>query len=394
MMAEKHNQQNFPYITPDFKGEGEGWKNKNKILMVISYPDIRLKKELESFKRNGYDVSLIIWERSWPFPLDQGVNEVKSLKLDTPLGNKTNLFYFPLWWSFLLFWMLKMDWDVVHSVNFDTFFLSVVVAKMKGKHIVYDIYDFYGDMMHKILRPTISALDRFIMKFADAIVIADDSRISQVDKDLKTKMVTINNTPEDDLFSAADNWQGDAGKFKIFLGGKIVEERGTHRIISIIKDIEDVQLIIKGFCSPNKYKMELTTMAQGMEDVYLELDGVPYNKIVQSTLEADLTIALYDPNIPNNKYASPNKLFEAMASGIPIIVNDNTPMADMVREEDCGLVIPFNNDNSLKEAILRIRDDVGLRQRLGKNGRKAFQERYNWDIMENRLINIYKQFEE
>ena len=180
--------------------------------------------------------------------------------------------------------------------------------------------------------------------------------------------------------------------FKIFLGGKINEERGTDWIISAIKDMSDVQLIVKGFCSEVKYKNRLLALIDDMKNVNMDLNGVPYEVITQNMLKADLTIALYDPSIPNNKYASPNKLFEAMASGIPIIVNDNTPMANIVKEENCGLIVPFENSNALREAILRIKNNQTLKQELGDNGQIAYNNKYNWTIMEQRLMSTYDQF--
>ena len=103
---------------------------------------------MESLKKNGYSISLIIWKRSWPFPVDDDI-EVKSLNLDVPVGNMKTLFYFPIWWTFLLFWILKMKWDIIHTVNFDTYLFSMIIAKIKRKPIIYDIFDFYGDMMNR-----------------------------------------------------------------------------------------------------------------------------------------------------------------------------------------------------------------------------------------------------
>ncbi|MGZ7160662.1 MAG: glycosyltransferase, partial [Methanobacterium sp.] len=202
-------------------------------------------------------------------------------------------------------------------------------------------------------------------------------------------IVTVNNTPEEGLFKKKNKIKDDNKKFTIFLGGKITEQRSTELIISAIKDMEDVQLIIKGFCAEEDYIANLLEMTADMENVDMCLDGVPYEEITKNTLNADLTIALYDPNIPNNKYASPNKLFEAMASEIPIIVNENTSMADIVKKENCGIIIPFKNEKALKSAISSLKEDQKLRKKLGYNGRKAFENKYNWTIMEERLINIY-----
>ena len=141
-----------------------------------------------------------------------------------------------------------------------------------------------------------------------------------------------------------------------------------------------------------KYKNRLLALINDMKNVNMDLNGVPYEVITQNMLKADLTIALYDPSIPNNKYASPNKLFESMASGIPIIVNDNTPMANIVKEENCGLIVPFENSNALREAILRIKNNQSLKQKLGDNGQIAYNNKYNWTIMEQRLMSTYDQF--
>jgi glycosyltransferase involved in cell wall biosynthesis len=80
-----------------------------------------------------------------------------------------------------------------------------------------------------------------------------------------------------------------------------------------------------------------------------------------------------------------------MASKIPIIVNENTSMADIVRKEKCGIVIPYGNEEALIWAVSRLKNDLSLQKRLGDNGRKAYENKYNWTIMENRLNSIYCQ---
>jgi glycosyltransferase involved in cell wall biosynthesis len=75
----------------------------------------------------------------------------------------------------------------------------------------------------------------------------------------------------------------------------------------------------------------------------------------------------------------------------PIIVNKETTMADLVEEENCGVVVPYFDIDALKAALNRLRNDPSLGVRLGKNGRLAFENKYNWQVMENRLINLYNE---
>jgi len=122
------------------------------------------------------------------------------------------------------------------------------------------------------------------------------------------------------------------------------------------------------------------------------LSWLPYDEVIRYTRNADILFALYNPNIPNNRYASPNKLFEAMMCSKPIIVSDGSSMADIVRKENCGLVVPYGNVEAIKHAILTLKDNPELCTQLGRNGRGAYEEKYSWKIMEERLLAAYSQF--
>lgn len=362
---------------------------KSRILMVISYPDTRLRKEMDTLLKEGYEVKLIIWERGWPFTCDIKV-DMRGLGLNAPIGSISSLLYFPIWFLYLVFWLFRTEWDIVHSVNFDTYLFALIVAKIKNKPIVYDIYDFYGDMMPSLLRNIIVKLDKHLLPFSDVLILADETRVEQIGGNIHKNVFIINNSPSEVNFDK-NNYNDDNKTFKVFIGGKILKERCLDVIISAIGKIDGVKLIIRGHCDETDYKQQIIQLSQKFDNMDLYLDGVPYEEIVKGTLNADLTIALYDPSIPNNKYASPNKLFEAMASKIPIIVNENTSMAEIVRKEKCGMVIPYRNEEALIWAISRLKNDLNLQKRLGDNGRRAYENKYNWKIMENRLNSIYCQ---
>jgi glycosyltransferase involved in cell wall biosynthesis len=119
------------------------------------------------------------------------------------------------------------------------------------------------------------------------------------------------------------------------------------------------------------------------------LGRIPYNEVIERTMKADLLFAFYDPAVPNNRYASPNKLFEAMMCGKPILVSEGTAMADIVRQEKCGIVVPYKDLQAIKKAIISLQHNPGLALSLGNNGRKAYELRYNWKIMESRLLDLY-----
>ena len=90
-------------------------------------------------------------------------------------------------------------------------------------------------------------------------------------------------------------------------------------------------------------------------------------------------------------FASPNKLFEAMMYEKPILVSKGTTMTDIVEKENCGLAVHCNSVDEIRKAIIRLKDDPDLCRQLGANARRAYEERYNWVIMEQRLLAIYRE---
>ena len=79
-----------------------------------------------------------------------------------------------------------------------------------------------------------------------------------------------------------------------------------------------------------------------------------------------------------------------MMCGKPILVSDETTMAEIVRKEDCGIVVPYGDVDATKRAILTLKNDPALCRRLGENGRRAYETKYSWKIMEERLLKIYR----
>ena len=148
-----------------------------------------------------------------------------------------------------------------------------------------------------------------------------------------------------------------------------------------IRDLNGVKLIIAG----SNYDPELLDRITNSASV--EYVGLLRPKeALALEARADVMIILYDPRVPINNFAMPNKLFEAMMFGVPVITN---VAPEVVNEERCGIMVNYNDIGQIREAIVRLRDNKGLRRELGENGRKAFLREYNWTRMEYELDKAY-----
>jgi len=87
--------------------------------------------------------------------------------------------------------------------------------------------------------------------------------------------------------------------------------------------------------------------------------------------------------------ALPVKMFEYMAAGIPVIASDFPLWRDIIKSNDCGLLVDPLDPAAIAQAIDYLVNNPDEAQRMGANGRKAVNERYNWAIEEQKLFAFY-----
>lgn len=364
-----------------------------KVAMIRAHPvdpDVRIEKEAKALSKAGFEVTVLAWGRYGKNSLreeNRSGYTIRRFQFRAPWGVRV-VFFLPFWWAFELVWLLRNKWDVVHSADFDTLLPALIAAKIKNKPIIYDIFDFYADQvpLPGVFRKLVAGLDRYLMHFVDAVIVVDPSRLKQVGREHDTSTTIIYNSPSDDLKVGVPLKKGDDNLFKIFYAGVLSQDRDFKSLIDASADFDDVMIEIAGY---GFYEEEMEELSKKNARITY-LGPITYDTVIEKTLQANLLFALYDPGVPNNRYASPNKLFEAMMCGKPILVSDGTAMAELVRKENCGLVVPYGDVFAIKHAILALKNDPALCKRLGENGRRAYETKYSWDIMEERLLEVYR----
>jgi len=223
------------------------------------------------------------------------------------------------------------------------------------------------------------------MQFANAVIIVDDSRVKQIEGAKYNQLVVIYNSPHITL-------QVDENRKKTGLTvgyvGLLQKERGIFEMIEVIKDHPEWKMVIGGNGGEEE---EVRFMVREISNVKF-VGQVPYKETISIYSNSDVMFATYDPSIPNHKYSSANKLFEAMMLGIPIIVARGTGMDEVVRRYDLGFVVEYGNKKQLEDALANIASwDEQKRREFSERARRVYQENFSWDIMEKRLIDLYEK---
>jgi glycosyltransferase involved in cell wall biosynthesis len=366
-----------------------------KVTLVRSRAiDPNVRKFAKALSQNDFDVCVLIWDRQSTLGSEKEDGyTVYKFSLKSPYDRFIVLFSLPLWWVYEFFFLLKDDSMIIHSFDLDTLIPAVLVKMIRRVKLCYTIYDFYADNLPAFgvspaIQKLVSSIEKFGIRFTEVLFLVDESRFEQVKGAKIKRVVYVYNSPPDSFRGKPVQEPRKTGKTTIFYAGLTHWSRGLEYMIKAVRGLDDIKLVIAGKAQDET--VFKTRYVDPSPRSIQYIGQISYEQVIKKTMEADILFAFYDPRIPNSKYASPNKLFEAMMCGKPIIVSDGGTMANIVKKLNCGLVVPYGDISAIRKAIVRLKNDPRLRRELGENGRKAYEEEYSWNIMENRLIDAYR----
>jgi glycosyltransferase involved in cell wall biosynthesis len=370
---------------------------KKKIVMIRSNPvdpDSRVEKEANSLVKNGYDVQLLVWDRT-----QNGVyDDIKSLANSeikrTRLGSKAtygegfkNLKSFVLFQYRIVKWILnhRHDIDCVHACDFDTAFASAVVCKILGIPYVFDIFDYIGTNPRNFIESIVNVFEHWIINHANGTIICTEQRKEQIKGSHPKRLAVIHNSPER-ITMGNIKIKSSSNKIKIVYVGILQDFRMILELAEIVKESPQLELHIGGF---GKLEEKLQYLDKTTPNIFF-YGKLSYPDTLALESQADIMTALYDPSIGNHYYAAPNKFYEALFLGKPLIMVKNTGMSQVVEQNNIGVLIDYDK-NALIEGISKIvekkEDWGGISERM----KNIYEKEYSWKKMEEHLISFYSK---
>lgn len=357
--------------------------------------DSRVQKEIQALADAGYSVLGVGWDRE---KSESAVYYFNYANKNIPIyeipiysefgkGFKKNLL--PLIkFQFSLFFTLvkhKNEIDIVHACDFDTSLTSYVFCKLYRKKLVYDIFDYYVDAFSvpKSLVKLIKKIDDSIINKSDAVIICTDERREQIYGTVPKKLYVVQNSPEQESFvgleQSAKNSRVRIGYFGILNHGRLIKE-----LVDIVSENENLELYIGGFGLLEEY------IKSNQSDRVVFWGKIPYSDVLRLESCCDILTALYDPKIPNHKYAAPNKFYESIMLGKPVIMCVNTGMSDVVKSYDIGYVIDRFDKGSLLEGIFSLIAKKDQWNGMAIKQRDLYKKYYSWDASKKQLLQLYE----
>lgn len=354
--------------------------------------ETRATKIIKTLTENHYDTHLLWWNRGLTNQRSErgeaGTQfSETSFNFNSPMGLKS-LIFLPFWWMFIFFNLLTKEWDIVHAIQIISLPPAVVAGKIKRKPVVYDMLDTYEDSIFLPLsiRNFCVAIDKLFMRFADAVVLADEEQIQEVNGIPNDNVEVIYDSPE--TYGEIHKQNTTNNIFTLFYAGNL--QSGKHlnldKMFDAVARLDEIKVVTAGYGDLVRY---IRDIEEKMPKKVEYIGEISHADVLQQSADADLLFMLRDPVLPVNKYICGSKVLEAMMCGTPILVNEGSSTASIVRKANCGYVVNAESVEEIIEVISELKESRDICTKLGCNGRDAYIKYYSWDIMGNRVLKLY-----
>jgi len=375
--------------------------NQKRVLMLLTNafnPDPRVHQEARALVANGYEVTILCWDRDCKFPPQEVIDGIRIERVYVHSTHGRGSTQVPF---LLLFWLKAYarasvkEFNIVHCHDFDTLPLGYLLSKRKKSKLVYDAHESYVDMLTNVpgwIKKAIYRTENFLLRRVDLLITVGE-RLREVfeKRGVRCSCVVGNwkdpakfKLPPEVLEEEKQRLHISNGQLVISFISNLGKERQLPQLIRAVVDSPRFFLIIGGD-GPCK---EIAAEAAQHYPNITYLGCVPPSRVPFYTAMSDIIFYGFDPVNPNSKYSAPNKLFEALAAGKAVLTGDFGEVADIVRAEECGVVLRNYDKAAFDRALNNLATDPSLLETLSKNARKA-SEKYNWDEAKQRLFQAY-----
>ena len=280
--------------------------------------------------------------------------------------------------------IIKIRPDVVCGVNEDTACLLLPMKHILYRKLVCDIFDTLYDrhsnksLPIRILARMMTWLGR---TFSDELIVTDQNRFDRMGR-YASKSRIIENFPEDPGDQIANKLP--SGNTKVLVAGTLNERRGLSQILAAVEQTEGASIVSVGWAYDDF-----------ASEVFVKHPLVDFRGVVTlagslaMAAECDAVFAFYEPSSINNRNASPNKIYDAVSVGRPVIVNNEITVASSVTEHNLGFACEYQDQQSLTDYLAQLPARRAELPSEIKRCRGLFHKQWDWALMEPILKEIY-----
>jgi len=344
-----------------------------------------------SLARAGYEVVLLA--RHDKEEVVEGVRLVPLPEPKSRLHRMTKV----LWRLYRL--AVREDADVYHFHDPELLIVGLLL-KRRGKRVIWDVHEHYPNAildkfylprpLRRLISVSFDRFERAAVRFFDYVIYTTPS-VGQRYRTMKVRSGPVENYP---ILRLSETVERRPQERIIYLGA-MARMRGLVEVVQafalVAAEHPTWELDLVGLCRPASFEQELRALAKklGVETKVKFTAWVPYEEKERLSAQASMGIITYLP-YANNTSCLPNKLFDYMLVGLPVVASDFPLYREVVESCHCGLLVDPARPEAIAGAMTYLIEHPQQARRMGENGRQAVLETYNWEKESRRLLQVYE----
>lgn len=348
-------------------------------------------REARSLAKAGYEVVLITRHDK-----EEVVDGVRVVPLPQPRSRMQRMTKV-MWRLYRL--AVRENADVYHFHD-PELMIAGLLLKMRGKRVIWDVHEHYPNgildkyylpkPLRRLISKSFDLFERAVVRFFDYVIYTTPF-VGERYATMKVRSGRVENYP---IIELAETFERNPQERVIYLGG-MSRIRGLVEMVEafgiVAKRYPRWELYLVGSCRPASLEQELKELAKklGVEANVKFIAWVPYEEKERLSSQASMGVITYLP-YANNTSCLPNKLFDYMLVGLPVIASNFPLYREVVEPNRCGLIVDPSKPDQIARAMEYLIEHPQEARQMGENGRRAIVEKYNWEKESRRLLEIYE----
>lgn len=373
----------------------------NKAQTVISIVlnnfknDSRVLKEAKTLQNNGYTVTVVALHEKPLKEYEQVENfNVHRIKLTSRSWSKNKIIQLLKYFEFIFRAVKKYHTsDTFHCHDLSTLPIGIIIKMLFNRKafVVYDAHEYETETngLSGLRKQGTKILERLLIKHADAVITVSNSiakAYAQLYKIKKPYLVL--NTPPYQKLAKKNLFRNEfdiSNNQNIFLyQGKLSKGRGVEILLEVFSQqtISENTIVFMGYGPLEKTIKDIADQAPNI----FYKSAVPPRVILDYTASADYGISLIEDLCLSYRYCLPNKMFEYIMAGVPVICSNLFEMKNLIEEHKLGVIAESTSKQGMLTAIEKI---TAFAKENNENNFCKAQKIFNWETQEKVLLGIY-----
>ena len=288
----------------------------------------------------------------------------------------------------------EMDGDLYHLHDPELIPIGLKLRKL-GKRVIFDAHEdlpnqlkskpYLGSFRRRALALGASAYENWALPRFDTVIGATPAITKRLSA-INSSCENINNYPILDELSGEDKYAPRSREVS-YVGG-MSRIRGISYLVDAMDYTVDVKLNLIGTFGDELLENEVKAKNAFRRVNYL---GFMQRDEVRAILARSSAGVVTFLATPNHVDAQPNKMFEYMSAGVPVITSDFPLWRQIVEGSGCGICVDPTDPAAIGEAIQSLVDNPTHAREMGSRGRHAVAKKYNWANEEAKLLALYRR---